>query len=102
MMSPASSVLNRVLTGTSTPPAVSSPNAATIHSAELGAQMATRSPLSTPSSANAPAAHRIRSTSSLNVKRSGPSTTASASPKRSAALKTISGMVCHGKPFVTP
>ena len=45
MMSAASSVLNRVLTGTSTPPAVSNPNAAMIHSAELGAQTATRSPL---------------------------------------------------------
>ena len=44
MMSPASSGLNRVFTGTNTPPAVSSPNAATIQSAEFGAQMATRSP----------------------------------------------------------
>ena len=43
MMSPASSVLKRVLTGTSTPPAVSNPNAAMIHSAELGAQ--TRDPV---------------------------------------------------------
>ena len=48
MMSPASAALNRVLTGTSTPPAVSSPNAAMIHSAEFGAQIATRSPLSMP------------------------------------------------------
>jgi len=96
MMSPASSGLNRVFTGTSTPPAVSNPNAATIQSAEFGAQMATRSPLATPSSSNAPAAQRIRSMSSVKVKRSGPSTTASASPNRSAALKTISGMVCQG------
>ena len=46
MMSAASSALNRVFTGTSTPPAVSNPNAAIIHSAELGAQTATRSPFS--------------------------------------------------------
>src|SRR6201984_1756506 len=95
MMSLASSVLKRVLTGTSTPPAVSNPNAAIIHSGDVRAQMATRSPLPTPRSAKAPAAHRIRSMSSANVKRSGPSTTASASPKRSAALKTIWGMVCQ-------
>ncbi len=36
MMSAASSVLNRVLTGTSTPPAVSNPNAAIIHSRGVG------------------------------------------------------------------
>ena len=69
MMSAASSALNRVLTGTSTAPAVSNPNAAIIHSAELGAQMATRSPFSMPSSANAPAAQRIRSTTSAKVRR---------------------------------
>jgi hypothetical protein len=93
MTSPASSALNRVFTGTSTAPAVMIPNAAIIHSALLGAQIATRSPFSMPKSAKAPAAQRIRSTTSVKVSRSGPSTTASASPKRSAALKTISGMV---------
>ncbi|AGC64394.1 hypothetical protein MULP_04905 [Mycobacterium liflandii 128FXT] len=95
MMSAASSVLKRVLTGTSTAPAVSSPKAAMIHSAELGAQTATRSPLSMPIAANAPAARRTRSVSSVKVIRNDPSTMASASPKRSPALKTISGMVCH-------
>src|SRR6266567_1305033 len=95
MMSPASPALSRVLTGTSTPPAVSRPNAAMIHSAELGAQMATRSPLPTPADAKAPAATRTRPASSAKLSRSGPSTTASASPKRSAELSTISGMVCQ-------
>jgi hypothetical protein len=56
MMSNASASLNRVFTGTSVPPAVSRPNAAMIHSAEFGAQMATRSPGETPASAKAPAA----------------------------------------------
>src|SRR5262249_38400226 len=93
MMSPASPALNRVLTGTSTPPAVSRPNAAMIHSAELGAQIATRSPFSIPAESNAPAATRTRSASSANVSRTGPSTTASAVPQRSAALSTIRGMV---------
>lgn len=51
-----SSVLNRVLTGTSTAPAVMIAKAATIHSAELGAHTATRSPLPMPNPANAPAA----------------------------------------------
>ncbi len=95
MMSAASSVLNRVFTGTSTPPAASRPNAAMIHSALFGAQSAARSPLPIPRSAKAPAAQWIRSTTSVKDKRSGPSTTASASPNRSAALATISGMVCH-------
>ncbi len=64
MMSAASAVLKRVLTGTTTPPAVSTPKAAIIQCAELGAQMATRSPLSTPRFANAPAAQRTRSATS--------------------------------------
>src|SRR5579875_477020 len=98
MMSAASAALKRVLTGTKTPPAVSRPNAAMIHSAQLGAQMATRSPLSMPIAANAPAAQRIRSTNCAKLSRTEPSTTASASPKRSAALKTISGMVAQLMP----
>ena len=65
MTSAASSARNLVLTGTTMPPAVSSPNAAIIQSAELGAQIATGSPFSIPDSANAPAAQRILSTSSV-------------------------------------
>ncbi len=56
MISPASSALNRVFAGTSTPPAVSRPKAAMIHSAELGAQIAARSPFPIPADAKAPAA----------------------------------------------
>jgi hypothetical protein len=44
----ASPPLKRVLSGTSTAPARSAPRAASIHSAQLGAQMATRSVASTP------------------------------------------------------
>lgn len=76
-MSVASAVLNLVLTGTNTAPALAVPNAATIHSAELGAQMATRSLLSMPVDANAPAAQRILSMSSVQLRRKKPSTTAS-------------------------
>ena len=93
MMSAASASLNRVLTVTTVPPAVSRPKAAMIHSAELGAQMATRSPRPIPAEAKAPAATRTRSASPAKLSRSGPSTTASASPKRSPALSTTPGMV---------
>ena len=41
--------LKRVLSGTSTPPADCSPSAATTHSQQFGAQIATRSPGSMPS-----------------------------------------------------
>ena len=44
----ASAPLNRVLRGTSRAPAPTAPSAATTHSAQLGAQMATRSPRSIP------------------------------------------------------
>ena len=44
----ASVPLNRVFTGTRTPPAVVTASAATIHSAEFGAQTATRSPRAMP------------------------------------------------------
>ena len=52
-MSAASAPLNRVLTGTSTAPAWNRPSAATIHSAQLEAQMATRSPGSMPEATSA-------------------------------------------------
>ena len=48
MMYAASPPLNRVLSGTSTAPARKSPSAASIHSAQLGAHMAARSPVATP------------------------------------------------------
>ena len=44
----ASAPRKRVLIGTSTPPAVVTPSAATIHSSEFGAHTATRSPRSMP------------------------------------------------------
>ena len=47
-MSAASAPLNRVFTGTRTAPAANRPSAATIHSAQLPHQIATRSPGSTP------------------------------------------------------
>ena len=95
MMSAASSVLNRVLTGTSTPPAVSSPNAAMIHSAELGAQIATRSPLPMPRSAKAPAAQRIRSASSRERQPQRTVDDRFRIAEAVAAVRTISGMVCQ-------
>ena len=63
-MSAASAPLNLVLTGTSTAPACHSPSAATIHSALLKAQMATRSPGSIPEETRAAPKRRDRSTSS--------------------------------------
>jgi hypothetical protein len=52
----ASAPRKRVFTGTSTPPAVVTPSAATIHSREFGAQTATRSPRSMPDASRARAA----------------------------------------------
>ena len=54
-ISRTSAALNRVLTGTSTAPAWKVPRAATIHSAQLYAQMATRSPGSVPAATRADA-----------------------------------------------
>ncbi len=77
----ASAPLKRVLTGTRTPPAVTAPRAATIQSVVLGAQIATRSPRSTPEAMHAAAARSIRAPSSAYEIRARPSTTASvASP----------------------
>ena len=63
-MSAASAPLNRVLTGTRTAPAWKSPSTATIHSAQLNAQMATRSPGSTPEATSAAPNDRAASNSS--------------------------------------
>ncbi len=57
MITAASCPLNLVLTGTIAAPACHSPRAAAIQRAELGAQIATRSPTPTPISVN-PAAKR--------------------------------------------
>src|SRR5580704_14615332 len=46
------SPLNLVFSGTTTPPERSTPSAASIHSAQLGPQRATRSPTSTPAATN--------------------------------------------------
>ncbi len=65
----ASAPLKRVLRGTSTAPARTAPSAATTHSAQLGAQMATRSPRSMPLASTARVAADTSSTSSSNVRR---------------------------------
>ena len=83
----ASTPLNRVLMGTSTAPAPTTPRAATTQAALLGAQMATRSPRSIPLAISARAAAAASSASWSKVSRmvvpSGPwtSTSASVSPK---------------------
>jgi len=56
--------VNRVLTGTRTPPALSVPSAASTHSQLLGAQSATRSPGWTPAAISAAAIAVTRSPSS--------------------------------------
>ena len=56
------------------------PSAATIHSAELGAQIATRSPWRMPEPVNAAAAARAATASSRNVRRVSSVTIAGASP----------------------
>ncbi|GCD92370.1 hypothetical protein EHYA_00008 [Embleya hyalina] len=61
----ASAPLYRVFIGTTTPPAVSAPSAATIQSGEFGAHTPTRSPLRTPAAMAAAAARRTRSRSSV-------------------------------------
>ena len=61
--------LNRVLTGTSTPPAVVTPSAATIHSSEFGAHTATRSPGSMPDAISARAAPSTSSRSAAKSMR---------------------------------
>jgi len=91
----ASEPLNRVFTGTSTPPAVVMPSAATSHSSEFGAHTATRSPHPMPDAMSALAASATIATSPVNPTRRSPSTTASASPKRRAASRTMAGIVGH-------
>ncbi len=60
----ASAALNRVFNGTSTAPAVWTPNAAMAHSVAFGAQIDTRSPGSMPEAINARAARDAASASS--------------------------------------
>ncbi|GDY44787.1 hypothetical protein SANT12839_056690 [Streptomyces antimycoticus] len=89
----ASAPLKRVLTGTSTPPAVTAPSAATTQSVVLGAQIAARSPGSRPEATHAAAARSIRAPSSAYEIRARPSTTASAGPYRSTAARIRAGTV---------
>ena len=91
----ASAPLNRVFTGTSTPPALVTPSAAMIHSSEFGAQIATRSPRSIPTASNARAAASTRSRRSVKSTRRSPSTTASVSPHRPATSRSIAGIDGH-------
>ena len=92
--SSASAPVNRVLTGTRVAPAVSEPRAASTHTAELGAQIATRSPGAMPSAMSARATSRTRSCSSRYPSRAPPgSVRASASPNSLAALATAAGIV---------
>ncbi|KUJ37477.1 hypothetical protein ADL25_27630 [Streptomyces sp. NRRL F-5122] len=91
----ASVPLNRVLSGTSTAPAVTAPSAETIQSRVFGAQIATRSPTPTPFAMQAAAARSTRAPSSAYEIRARPSTTASTSPWRSAALRTRPAMQPH-------
>src|SRR5439155_26590378 len=93
----ASAPLNRGFSGTSTGPAPWSPSSATTHSWMFGAQMATRSPASTPEPMKARVACSARSASSANVSRTRSSTTASRSENRSAALRTSRGTVPHSR-----
>ncbi|CAM5476722.1 hypothetical protein SMICM304S_00545 [Streptomyces microflavus] len=94
-MCAASVPLNRVLRGTSTAPALTAPSAETIQSSVFGAQIATRSPRSTPAAMHAAAARSTRSPSPAYVRRVRPSTTASAGPYRRAASRTSPGMLPH-------
>src|SRR5438270_4275832 len=96
-MKAASAPLKRVLRGTSTAPAECSPTRATSHSQTFGVQMATRSPGSTPAARKPRAARRPASAKSAKLMRTSPSTTASRSPKRSAALCTSRGVVPHSR-----
>ena len=92
-MNAASSPFRRVLSGTSQAPAARTPNPAAIHAAEFGAHTATRSPGSTPAAIRLRATAIIRCSTSTNVHRVSPSTTASRSPKRAALARTIRGIV---------
>lgn len=91
----ASVPLKRVFSGTSTAPAVTAPSAETIQSRVFGAQIATRSPGSTPEARHPAAARSTRSPSSAYESRTRPSATASAEPYRRAAARTSSGMLPH-------
>src|SRR5262249_44398671 len=66
---------------------------ATAHSGLLGAQMATRSPGSTPRASKHPAARSTRSASSANVQRTPAVTSASSPPNRAAARASAAGIV---------
>ena len=65
----ASAPLNRVLRGTNKAPAPTAPRAAITHSAQLGAQMATRSPRSIPLATMAPVTEATASASWSKVSR---------------------------------
>ena len=75
----ASAPLNRVFTGTRTAPAANRPSAATVHSAQLPHQMATRSPGSTPAATRAAPNSRAASARSAYVRLVAPSRTATRS-----------------------
>ena len=96
--SPVSIPLNLVLIGTSTAPACHRPKVATIHSRLLNAQIDTRSPGSMPDATSAAPNVRASSYSSANVRFLSPSTTATVSPKCSAATFVTRGIVCQRRP----
>ena len=91
----ASPPFRRVFTGTTTPPAVCVPSAATAHSAMFGPHTPTRSPGRRPQRMSASAIVRTRSASSSNVSLRSPSTIASSAPKRCAASWTRAGIVAR-------
>ncbi len=89
----ASVPLNRVFSGTSTPPAEYRPSAATIHWCMLGAHTDARSPGCRPVATNALAAVRTAASSPAKLSLVSRSTTASSSGQRPAARWTTPGTV---------
>ena len=89
----ASTPLNRVLMGTMAAPAACAPKAAPIHPNPLGAQIATRSPDSTPATSMARLAVSTSSPSWRYVTRRSGSTTASASRRAAILADTADGIV---------
>jgi len=85
--------LKRVFSVTSTAPADWRPSAAISQRQPLGAQIATRSPRSTPEAMKARVAFSVSASSSLNVKRTSPSSSAETSGQRLAARDRVPGMV---------
>src|SRR5690606_1570807 len=83
-------------------PAAWRPRRATTHSWTLGAQIATRSPGSTPAATKARPARRASAHRSAKVRRTSPSTIASSAPKRSAAERARLGIVPHRRSPRTP